>query len=172
MAKFLPALQLVLQNEGGLVDSQEDPGGATNFGISLRFIKKKVKIDADEAYIRNLSIDDAERIYKQHFWDRLRIEEIDSQKIANRLFDLAVNCGPRTAVSFIQKSINTIEPSAHLVVDGILGIKTLTQINALNVDDLYHELICHAARFYKSISRSRQNKIFLKGWLNRLYGPC
>ena len=35
MSDFNDAIPTVLRHEGGFVDSPNDPGGATNFGVSL-----------------------------------------------------------------------------------------------------------------------------------------
>ncbi len=172
MAKFLEAVSFVLKHEGGLSNVEGDQGEITNFGISLRFFKKNVKIDGTPDNIRNLSAHEAEGIYKRYFWDRAPYHEINSQHIANRLFDLAVNCGPSTAVGMIQRAINSLTYKSHLVVDGGLGIKTLDQINILNEVKLYNALIYEAIRFYHEIAEHKNNEIFLKGWLNRLTAPC
>ena len=37
MSAFELAIPIVLKHEGGFADNPADPGGATNFGISLRF---------------------------------------------------------------------------------------------------------------------------------------
>jgi lysozyme family protein len=38
MSDFNQAVKVILQHEGGYVDNPNDPGGATNYGISLRFL--------------------------------------------------------------------------------------------------------------------------------------
>ncbi len=173
MANFEKAFQVVIHNEGTrFVNDPSDAGGASRYGISLRFYKKKVKIDCTADDIRNLSISDAERIYKEYFWDRLPFEDINSQHIANRLFDLSVNCGPSTATGMIQRAINSLTPKSHLIVDGGLGVKTLDQINLLDEVQLYNALICEAARYYHEIAEHRNNKAYLQGWLNRLNLSC
>ena len=130
MAKFLPALQLVLKHEGGLVDSIADSGGITNFGISYAFYKKSIKPDATAEDIKRLNVSEAEDIYKRYFWDRADFESIESQAICNRLFDLSVNCGLAHAVGIIQRAVNACNGS-HLVTDGQLGGKTIDAINSI-----------------------------------------
>ena len=39
MAEFGKAFAKIIELEGGFVDHPDDPGGATNLGISLRFLK-------------------------------------------------------------------------------------------------------------------------------------
>ena len=40
MSHFDTAIKKVLKHEGGYVDHKNDPGGATKYGISLRFIRQ------------------------------------------------------------------------------------------------------------------------------------
>ena len=40
--KFLKCIPIILRNEGGFVNNKRDPGGATKFGISLRFLNLQV----------------------------------------------------------------------------------------------------------------------------------
>ena len=47
MSHFEKAVEKVLEHEGGYVDHKADPGGATNYGISLRFVKQSTGIDLD-----------------------------------------------------------------------------------------------------------------------------
>lgn len=168
MAKFEPALQLVLQHEGGLEINASDSAGITNYGISLRFFKKRVKPDATEQDIRNLTVNDAAQLFERFFWDRQPFSDINSQKIANRVFDLHVNSGQ--GVSLLQKAVNACT-GLHLVVDDMLGMKTIDATNALPEEDLYSHLIEQAQAYYASIvANNPKDAVFLKGWLARLNG--
>jgi len=168
MAKFEPAISQTLKHEGGLENDKFDTGGITAFGISLVFYKKNVKVDATAEDIRHLTADEATSIYKKFFWDRNRYEEIENQKLANRVFDLSVNIGPTMANSLLQKAVNFLKPSLHLVVDGSLGVKTLAAINELSADALYQALINKAESYYEAIASHGENHRFLFGWLSRL----
>ena len=72
MVSFDTAVEFVLKNEGGLVENENDAGGITNFGISLRFLKSlddvKLKkygifIPPDAESVRELSLEQARAIY-------------------------------------------------------------------------------------------------------------
>lgn len=169
MATFEPALQLVLKHEGGFSDDPDDAGLTTNHGISLRFYRKKVKVDATPKDIRKLTVIEAADIYKKYFWDTQLYNEIQSQRIANRLFDLSINCGISTANSFIQKAINKLKPATNLVVDGYVGPKTLDAINTLGETEVYCFLLSEAIRYYLSIARKNNNNKYFYGWINRLF---
>ena len=72
MSNFESAVEKVLKHEGGYVDHANDPGGATNYGISLRFVKQSTGIDLDVDGDGDIDADDikamtpeqAKEIYK------------------------------------------------------------------------------------------------------------
>jgi len=47
MARFEDALPTVLRHEGLYSEDPADPGGATNYGISLRFLRQLGDTDGD-----------------------------------------------------------------------------------------------------------------------------
>lgn len=170
MAKFQPALSLVLKHEGGLAQNAMDSGGITNFGISFAFYKKRIKPDANESDIRNLTIQQASDIYEKYFWNRADFADIIDQNIANRLFDLSVNLGQAQAITLLQRALNMLKPTLHLILDGSLGGHTLNATNNANPEKLYEQLILEAESFYKKlVAKHPQDGIFLAGWLHRLH---
>ncbi len=169
MAIFEPALQLVLKHEGLLSEDSDDPGGVTKFGISLRFYRQKIKVDAMPDDIRDLTFNDAADIYKKYFWDTQLYNEIQSQKIANKLFDLSINCGITTANAFIQRAINRFSPASSLVIDGHVGDKTLDAVNSMQEDKVYYFLLLEATTYYLDIARKGANHKYFYGWMNRLF---
>ena len=161
MSKFNHAIQVVLKHEGGYVNHPNDPGGETNFGISKRSYPK---LD-----IKNLTEEKAIQIYKKDWWDRFRYDRIDDVHIATKVFDLAVNKGPRKAHKLLQKAINLVEKES-LVTDGIIGPKTLSALNNGNKDAILKGLKFFAAEYYYRIVSKRSSfRTFLLGWLNRAY---
>ena len=89
MADFIQAVELVLKHEGGFTPGlPNDPGGATNFGISQRAYP-----DVD---IKNLTVEGAKEIYRRDYW---HFDAIEDQQLANCLLDCAVNQGLHAADS-------------------------------------------------------------------------
>ena len=94
MADFDPAVQLTLQHEGGFFHNPVT-GEVVNFGITLTFVRDSgYSAAADEAFIQNLTAQEAREIYRKYFWDRYNIGAIANQDLANKVFDLTVNMGP------------------------------------------------------------------------------
>lgn len=168
MADFEPAVALVLKHEGVEEAVNYDRGLATKYGISLIFYRRNIKADAIDADIHELTLDAARNIYKEYFWNKYRFAEIIDQHLVNRLFDLAVNCGPKQAFILMQRACNQRQ-DIQLIVDGKLGDMTLMAINnPAIISKLYTALIDEATTYYKRIANIAHNNQFLEGWLHRL----
>jgi len=153
MADFNKAIEKTLVNEGGYVNDPNDAGGETKYGISKRAYPS---VD-----IKNLTQDEAKAIYKRDYWNRLKADDIKSQKVAYELFDTAVNMGVRTASKLIQGCVG-----AH--PDGVIGKKTLQLINSTPEELLLLRFKLAKIARYAYITRRRPaNKKYLLGWINR-----
>ena len=92
---FDKIIEFTLKYEGGYVNDPDDPGGETRFGISKRSYPN---VD-----IKNLTIEEAKKIYKRDYYDAVDFGIMD-EKTKNALFDTAVNCGVGTARKFYTAS--------------------------------------------------------------------
>lgn len=172
MSAFSFAVDLVLQNEGGLSDNPHDQGGITNFGISFRFYKT-IYPDAIPDDIKNLTREQAIEIYKTQFWDNSRFAEVNCQIVSNLCFDMHVNMGLAAATKILQRSLCSVSGNANsLLDDGIFGDNTLHATNNLQEYDLLVvALRSERAGYYRDIvTKDPSQKAFLEGWLNRAYG--
>lgn len=180
MSDFEPAVSYVLDNEKGFIDNPNDSGGATNFGISLRFLKnlsvelrKKYSIFDPEITvetIKNLKIDQAKTIYKGEYWDNAPFEKIMRQNHGNYIFDMAVNMGISPAIKCVQRACWAVMSRWELLVDdGILGDNTLSMINQSGLF-LLPPIRAERGNYYlKLVEKEPQNREFLNGWYNRTY---
>ena len=150
---FNKAIEVILKHEGGYANNPNDPGGETNYGISKR--------SYPELNIRELTRDHAKEIYKQDFWQPLRLYMIDNANICLEIFDFAVNAGPSRAVKIAQMLAGTEE-------DGRLGGITAKAINEYEGDfvkDYKHTRII----YYENLANDNSKlSIFLKGWIKRV----
>lgn len=175
--KFAIALADTLKSEGGFVDHHKDPGGATNLGVSLRFLRSAGHelgdidgdgdIDIDD--IKALSRADAAEIYKQHFWDIYRYGELPTS-IACRVFDMAVNMGPFQAHLILQRALKACR--IGIVVDGKIGLQTRgatsTHVSCYGAAPLMTAIRSEHAAFYTELVEEKPElEVFLKGWLRR-----
>lgn len=182
MANFDTAIDYVLGNEGGFVDNPNDSGGATNFGLSLRFLKslsdEKLRrygiFDSPEGLgigvVRELTLDQAKLIYRGEFWDCLPLEKVEAQTLANYLLDMAVHHGIAQATKLVQRgSWAVYHTYGYLKADGVMGSKTLEVLNDLGTSFL-PVLIAMRASFCRLIAEIRpKDRENLDGWLKRCY---
>src|SRR5581483_3916516 len=75
-------------------------------------------------------------IYKQHYWDRIRGDEIELQELANIVCDFFVNAGAHATV-LLQKILNG--KGAYLIEDGIIGPASIKALSASSSADVYRE---------------------------------
>ncbi|MGK2740554.1 glycoside hydrolase family 108 protein [Tepidicaulis sp. LMO-SS28] len=180
-AAFSTAIQTVLEHEGGYVNDPDDPGGATNWGISLRFLRQVSEMtgadffdfdidrsgEIDPRDIQLLTREDAVAIYREHWWDKYRYEDLPPA-IGVKVFDLSVNMGAVQAHKLLQRACRAV--GQHLIEDGILGPRTRAAVQAADSYELRAALRSEAAGFYRSLVASRPVlKKYLKGWLRRAY---
>lgn len=183
---FERALAVVLRHEGGFVDDPVDPGGATHYGISLRFLRAEVAGgrsaledydidddgDLDAEDMRGLTRDQAGGLYRSAFWDRYGFARFD-EPIAVKTFDLAVNAGPAQAVKILQRACRAAAGES-LADDGMLGPITVRTVNDVVSDcgpyALRAAMRSEAAGFYRSLIAARPEfEKYRNGWLNRAY---
>ena len=71
LVEFDDIIEVVLHHEGGYVNDPDDPGGETNFGVA-----KRSHPDVD---IANLTKDGAKEIYKEHYWNKNKVESLSEE---------------------------------------------------------------------------------------------
>jgi lysozyme family protein len=169
MADFKKALHVVLNNEQGLSDDPNDPGGITNKGISLRFLKS-IDPNATKEDIIGLTDEKIHDLYYQHFWLASPFEQIPYQQLCNVLFDGCVTTGIAPTIKCLQRAIwAATENFNHFHDDGIMGEQTIQYIRKLGYR-LLAPLRSERASLYRQISHqfNNENK-YLKDWLYRAY---
>lgn len=179
---FNDAMTFLESHEGGYVDDSRDEGGATNKGISLRFILESgiTTIDnnhdgkIDKKDIESLSEAQIREIYRDCFWNKGGFERIKNKKLAIKIFDMSVNAGLEEGIRILQRTINQMYPRPQVVVDGVLGDATLQAINSKPSDYIENILLpmyrVDCWEFYEEIvKRDPTKKRFEKAWRERAY---
>lgn len=116
----------IVAREGGYVNDPDDPGGATNFGVTIHTMRRlgldltgDGKVDA--ADVRVLTRDQAEAIFLEHYFERPRIDALP-QVLQASVFDMYVNAGSH-AVKILQRLLNGMRIT--VAVDGAIGPQTI-----------------------------------------------
>lgn len=179
MAQFEPCVQYVLDHEGGLTDNDSDPGGITNFGISLRFLRevslenlKRVGIfnEVSRQTIVDLTIDQAKGLYFSEFWLHAPFDKIQNGILAKYIFDMTVNHGQAQATKLTQRACCAAQKSKdYLKDDGLFGSQTVSAVNRASFM-LVPTLIATRAGFMRQlVAVNPKLEVFLDGWLNRCF---
>lgn len=159
--------------EGGFSNHKDDPGGATNYGISLRWLKTQGLLgdldddgDVDIDDILAMDWETAVSIYRDKWWNKYHYDRIKDCEIAGKVFDISVNMGARQAHKLVQRALRTL--GADIAVDGIVGPITIKGMNTEDPDILLDEIRNEQRRFYLNlIKRKPSLAVFKKGWLRR-----
>jgi lysozyme family protein len=162
MADFLPAYEATMLAEGGyrLTNDPVDRGGQTYAGISRRWHPKWAGwafIDAGDRPPASM----VRAFYREKFWDELRLDEVQSQKVANSLYGSGVNSDPKIAAKLAQLVVGATP-------DGALGPVTLGLINAMAPDVFIAQFtIAKIARYRDIVTKDRSQMKYLLGWVSR-----
>ena len=154
-------LKTTLKFEGIYSKHPKDPGGLTIFGISMAMwpqaeiwrcvdlikrvkeLREEIKYKYDkekflqEWFEENPDIEGAIiRFYNNNFWKKMRGDTLvkSSKPIARTVFDTGVNIGMTRAARYLQIAINLVG-NQSLAVDGIIGQKTISGLNATLFED-------------------------------------
>lgn len=168
MAKFEPAIAVVMRHEGGFQKKPSDPGNWTGKKVGLGVLKgTKYGISAHtfpDVDIENLTLDGAEALYRRDWW---KYDAIEDQSIATKVMDLAVNWerfgGHGPAIEVLQKAICAC--GGQVKIDGTLGLQTVAACNAIDPLQLLRQIRQQALLRYKEIERNHPEEAeWFEGW--------
>ena len=116
----------IVRREGGYVDDPDDPGGATNFGVTIHTMRRLgVDLDGDgdidPADVKRLTRAQAIDIFIDHYFHRPRIGALP-QPLRATVFDMYVNAGGN-AIKILQRMLT--EMGYPCAIDGALGPQTI-----------------------------------------------
>lgn len=177
------AISFAMVHEGGFVNHPADPGGATNFGVSLRHAKNAGAIrgvngavvldfdldqdgDIDADDIRAMTPEQARLVYID-IWNRFHFNVIEDRKIAAKFFDLSLPMGYGGASRVVQRALRSCR-FVDVVEDGFVGPKSRTSLNNAtdwNPAATMTALCSEAAGYFRDLDAPD----FEAGWLNRAY---
>jgi lysozyme family protein len=112
----------IVRREGGFVNDPDDPGGATNHGVTIHTMKK-LGIDltrdgrVDVADVKALSPTEAAEIYIRHYYQEPKLNLLPAP-LQPSVFDMQVNAGAN-ATRILQRLMAAFGLS--LKDDGVIG---------------------------------------------------
>jgi len=169
MADFQKGFSKVLAFEGGYSDSEYDSGGKTKYGIT----EKVAKENGYTGDMRDLPLEKAKEIYKNNYWDDLKLDDVNDQEIANELFEECINIGEKVK-KWVQRVCNVLNRIQRdwkdIKVDGIIGNETVNTVNiavSRRKDNFLKAMNIFQGIHYIELSERREKDEYnINGWLN------
>lgn len=155
---FDEALRRLFAHEGGYVNHPSDPGGPTNFGITLADYRRYVKADATAADIKAMKVEHAKAIYRTKYWNALRCDALPAG-LDYAVFDYGVNSGTRRAA----RVLCAIAGNGGAVVNEV----TLARVRERDAGKLITAVCDERLAFLK---RLKTWPVFGTGWGRRVAG--
>lgn len=156
-ACYSEAIGRLLKSEGGYVNHPSDPGGPTNFGITLADYRKYKKPDATAADVRRMKMSEAKDIYQSKYWNAIRGDDLPAG-VDYCLFDYAVNSGTGRAPKVLQRILG-------VAVTGRIDDATIAAAKAAEAKHTIVAICDERLRFLKGL---KTWSVFGAGWSRRV----
>ena len=181
-AIFKIAYDITMGHEGDYANNPKDTGGETWKGVARNKNPKwggwtiVDQLRKQKGFPGNLATSEELQVfvldlYKKQYWDCYQLDKVNSQSIANEIFDTGVNMGTGTASKFLQRAINVVT-SDNLTVDGGIGTKTLTSVNSLNDSKVKLVVkvlnVLQGSYYIDLVERKPEQRIFVPSWFSRV----
>src|SRR5690348_8320903 len=158
VASYELSLARLLAHEGGYTNHPDDPGGPTNFGITIADYRRYAKPDATADDVRAMSVDEAKAIYRSRYWDAQRCDDLPAG-VDYAVFDYGVNSGIGRSGKVLRRVLG-LPDDASKVTDAVIAAARAADSRAV-VAAICHERL----RFLKSL---KAWDVFGKGWGRRV----
>ncbi|MEP3346047.1 MAG: holin-associated N-acetylmuramidase [Litoreibacter sp.] len=142
--------QDIVRREGGYVDDPDDPGGATNHGVTIHTMRRLgLDLTQDGQVTREdvkaLTSAQAVQIFIDHYYRAPRIDALP-EPLQATVFDMNVNAGSNS-IKILQRLLNDM--GQVVAIDGILGPHSIRATYAA-----YHDAPDFMADAYSIARRS------------------
>lgn len=148
------SLNRLLVHEGGYTNHPSDPGGPTNFGITIYDYRKYVKPDATAADVRAMRLDEAKVIYRAKYWAAQRCDELPAG-VDYAIFDYGVNSGIGRSGKVLRRCLK-LPDNTSVVSDAVIAAA-----RAVNPRQLISDICSERLRFLQQL---KTWSVFGKGW--------
>jgi lysozyme family protein len=151
-------LSRVLAHEGGYTNHPKDPGGPTNFGITIADYRKYIKPRATARDVRAMTVDEAKRIYRERYWDAQRCDELPAG-VDYAVFDYGVNSGIGRSGRILRRMLKLSDRQSTI------SDEVIAAAHAADPAVLIAGICDERLRFLRSL---RTWPVFGKGWSRRV----
>lgn len=155
---YSPAMQQgVFPHEGGYTNDAADPGGPTNWGITIYDARAYWKPGATAEDVRNMPKSVAEDIYAAHYATPLRYDDMPAG-VDYAVLDYGINSGIGRAARVLQQLVG-------VAVDGAIGAETLAAAGRRDPAALVNAICDERLAFLKALATW---PVFGVGWGRRV----
>ena len=157
-SSYEESLRRLLAHEGGYTHHPSDPGGPTNFGITIIDYRKYVKAGATAADVRSMKLAEAKAIYRAKYWDAQRCDDLPPG-VDDSVFDYGVNSGIGRSGKVLRRVVGLPDNTSVIndeVLKAVAKRDPKALINAINDERL---------RFLKGL---KTWPVFGAGWGRRV----
>lgn len=148
----------VFPHEGGYTNDAADPGGPTNWGITIYDARMYWKKNATAADVKAMPKDVAEDIYAKHYASVLRYNELPAG-IDYSVLDYGINSGVGRAGKVLRRLVGLPDNTAQ-VTDEVIAA-----VNKRDPEQLINAINDERLRFLKSL---KTWPVFGTGWGRRV----
>jgi lysozyme family protein len=150
------AIAQVFKDEGGYTNESTDPGGPTNWGITIHDARQYWKVNATAEDVKGMPKSIAEDIYLRHYCTPVQYNDLPAG-VDYAVLDYAINSGISRASKALQHILGVTE-------DGVIGPATLRAVATANPVDIIHSIYAQRLTFLKTLNIW---KTYGHGWTNR-----
>lgn len=187
MADFETSYYLTNKIEGGYANDKDDKGGETYRGVARNFHPKWEGWKIIDEYKKHRNFPGildtlpalqlkVKQFYLKEFWNKIKGDLIPDQRIANEVYDNAVNLGVPKSGEYLQRTINILNRNKKsyqdIKVDSIIGPITIAALNtAIKVNGVTRVLnVINGFQMKHYVERMEEDPTQEKyiGWFDRV----
>lgn len=154
---YKEAIDFVFRYEGGYTNNPSDPGGPTNWGITLEDAKRYWLPSATAQDVASMPRSVADNIYFTHYASPIQYNSLPAG-VDLSVLDYAVNSG-------VSRSIHTLQGLVNVPQDGQMGPITLKAVGSKDPTTLINQIWDERLAFDKSLPTW---STFGHGWTARI----
>src|SRR5947209_3720885 len=154
---YAESIGRLLISEGGYVNHPSDPGGPTNFGVTLRDYRRYVRADATADDVRGMKVEDAQAIYHEKYWNAMCGDMLPAG-LDYCVFDYAVNLGTSRAPKVLQRILG-------IPITGCMDEMTLAATRERDAHSVVQAMCDERLRFLQAL---KTWPVFGPGWSRRV----
>ncbi|CAD8211508.1 unnamed protein product [Paramecium pentaurelia] len=162
--KFHACLKYIKESEGGDSNHKNDKGGATRQGLSqnaYNLYQKELGNKGQVKSVFELKNEEIEDFY-YHQYKKYKVDKIEDINSRYLYYDAVILSGPGRAARMAQSACN-------IKVDGCFGKQSIASVNSMDQKEFQNKFInIKRNHFHNIVKNKPDQKVFLKGWLNRL----